>query len=111
MRWAPHNEILDYQMRFAQKYELGKHARCNQQVEEATFDEQANLWTVETRSGDTFECQFLIFAVGQLHYPSIPKLPNDEAFGGARFHSVDWRADLDLRGKNVAVTGAAASAI
>jgi cation diffusion facilitator CzcD-associated flavoprotein CzcO len=111
MRWAPHNEILDYQMRFVEKYDLAKHARRNQQVEKATFDEKANQWTVETLSGDTFKCQFLIFAVGQLHYPYTPKFPNDEAFAGPRFHSAEWRTDVDLGEKNVAVIGAAASAI
>lgn len=110
-RWAPHDEILDYQMRFVKKYDLGKHARLNQQVEKTTFDETTNRWNVETQSGETFKCQFLVFAVGQLHYPSTPKFPKVDEFEGASFHSAEWNADIDLTGKNVAVIGAAASAL
>jgi len=110
-RWAPHNEILDYQMGLVDKYDLAKHARLGQQVKRATFDEGTKRWTVETESGDVFECQFVVFAVGQLHYPSTPSFPNRDEFAGVSFHSAEWNTDVDLTGKSVAVVGAAASAL
>ena len=49
-------------------------------------------------------------AVGQLSNPVVPDDPGRH-FGGPAFHSAQWRHDVDLRGKRVAVVGTGASAI
>ena len=42
---------------------------------------------------------------------SCPSLPGVDSFAGPAFHSAQWRHDVDLTGKKVAVIGTGASAI
>jgi cyclohexanone monooxygenase len=49
--------------------------------------------------------------MGGLSNPAIPNLKGKDAFKGEQFHSAQWRHDVDLRGKRVAVIGTGASAI
>ena len=44
-------------------------------------------------------------------HAELPDLPGIETFEGETFHSAQWRHDLDLTGRNVAVIGTGASAI
>ena len=44
-------------------------------------------------------------------WPVVPRLPGLEDFEGPAFHSAQWRHDVDLTGKRVAVVGTGASAI
>jgi len=80
-------------------------------VTEARWDAVANHWIVRTGDGQTFEAQSLVSATGQLSRPLRPSLPGLENFAGTMFHSAEWRHDVDLTGKNVAVIGTGASAI
>ena len=66
-------------------------------------------WQVRTAEGETFAARVLVSAMGALHIPSIPDLPG--RFDGPAFHSAEWRHDLDLTGKRVAVLGTGASAV
>ena len=66
---------------------------------------------MNTQTGDEFAAGALVAGVGALHLPQIPELPGIEAFAGPAFHSAQWRHDVDLRGKRVAVIGTGASAI
>ena len=50
-------------------------------------------------------------AVGLLSRPAIPALPGLASFGGPVFHSAQWRHDVVLKDKRVAVIGTGASAI
>jgi cation diffusion facilitator CzcD-associated flavoprotein CzcO len=50
-------------------------------------------------------------ATGPLNKPDIPNVPGLDTFEGPHFHSSQWRHDIDLRGKRVAVVGTGASAI
>ena len=53
----------------------------------------------------------VISAVGQLSNPVVPAIAGAETFAGPAFHSAEWRHDVDLTGKRVAVVGTGASAI
>ena len=64
-----------------------------------------------TSSGEVFEADVLVPAVGQLSRPSVPSIPGLDTFAGPSFHSAQWRHDVDLTGKRVAVLGTGASAI
>ena len=52
----------------------------------------------------------MITAVGQLNKPRIPQIEGVGTFEGPAFHSAEWRHDVDLTGKRVAVIGTGASA-
>jgi len=67
-------------------------------------------WTVETAEGETYNCQFFVSAIGQLHHPATPKFKGKDSFAGPNFHSAEWDHSVDLAGKNIAVIGVGASA-
>jgi 4-hydroxyacetophenone monooxygenase len=106
--------LLDYFRRVADKHQLRRHIRFETTLEEAVFDEARARWRVEIRTADgakeTLEANALITAVGQLNRPRRPDIPGAESFAGPSFHSAEWRHDVDLAGKRVAVIGTGASA-
>jgi cation diffusion facilitator CzcD-associated flavoprotein CzcO len=110
-KYANQADILDYLIHCTRKYGLEPHIRFGAEVGEARWDETSNHWIVRTRAGDVFEAQSLVTATGQLSQPVIPSLPGLADFAGPTFHSAQWRSDIDLAGKRVAVIGTGASAI
>jgi cation diffusion facilitator CzcD-associated flavoprotein CzcO len=110
-RYANQADILAYLDDCARKFGLLPHVRFKTEVKEARWDDARGVWIVQTRDGVVFEAQALVTAAGQLNRPSCPQLPGIETFAGPVFHSAEWRHDVDLRGKSVAVIGTGASAI
>ncbi|MEN3382413.1 MAG: hypothetical protein V7608_2457 [Hyphomicrobiales bacterium] len=110
-KYADQADILDYLIDCTRKYGLLPHIRFGAEVVEARWDETSNHWIVRTRAGTIFEVQSLVTATGQLGKPAIPTLPGLADFTGPAFHSAQWRSDVDLAGKRVAVIGTGASAI
>ena len=110
-KYAVQDDILDYLTHCARKHRLAEHIRFRTEVTDAHWDDLSSLWTVRTGDGQIFEAQSLVTATGQLNRPFRPHLPGIETFSGAVFHSAEWRADYDLRGKSIAVIGTGASAI
>ncbi|HEX5776044.1 MAG TPA: NAD(P)/FAD-dependent oxidoreductase [Caulobacteraceae bacterium] len=109
--YPPQPELFDYLQKVARKHGLYEHIRLKTRMEKAAWDEAAGLWRVTTGQGDEITAKVLVSGVGALHIPSIPKLKGIEKFKGAAFHSAQWRHDVDLTGKRVAVIGTGASAI
>ncbi len=62
-----------------------------------------------TTSTGTLTADLVVSAVGQLSHPVIPSVSG--TFDGPAFHSAEWRHDVDLSDKRVAVVGTGASAI
>jgi cation diffusion facilitator CzcD-associated flavoprotein CzcO len=110
-KYAGQADILDYLVHCARKYGLAPHIRFGAEVTEARWDETSNHWIVRSRDGSVFETQSLVTATGQLSKPVIPPLAGLTDFAGPTFHSAQWRPDVDLAGKRVAVIGTGASAI
>ncbi|HEY9216701.1 MAG TPA: NAD(P)/FAD-dependent oxidoreductase [Phenylobacterium sp.] len=106
--------LLDYFRGVADRYGLRKKIRFQTSVEEMTWDEDAGLWRVSVQTADgrrqLLEAQAVICAVGQLNRPRLPDIPGRDSFEGTAFHSAQWRHDVDLTGKKVAVIGTGASA-
>jgi cation diffusion facilitator CzcD-associated flavoprotein CzcO len=110
-RYANQQDILAYLTCCVRDHGLEPHLRLGTEVIAARWDEARALWIVETKAGETFEAQSLVSAVGQLSRPLVPNIPGIETFAGPVFHSAEWRHDVDLTGKRVAVIGTGASAI
>jgi cation diffusion facilitator CzcD-associated flavoprotein CzcO len=110
-KWAGQDELLAYMNHCAEKYGILQHMRFDSSIESARFDSDAALWRVRTGTGEAFEAEVLISAVGQLNRPRVPDIPGLDDFRGERFHSACWNHDYDLTDKRVAVIGNAASAI
>jgi 4-hydroxyacetophenone monooxygenase len=115
--WPEHfsgrDEVLSYLRRVVAKYGVGKHVRFETEVLSARYDASAAFWTVRARDRSGAESELrahaVISAVGQLNRPSIPSLPGLETFAGPAFHTANFRQDVDLRDKRVAVIGTGAS--
>lgn len=104
------SEILTYFNRVADRYGLRPHIRFGAEVASAAFDEEAGCWTVVMADGSAKRARILILATGQLSRPAIPRIEGVELFEGAAFHSAEWDADVDIKGKRVAVIGNGPSA-
>lgn len=105
-------EILKYIRTIADKASIRPNISFSTEVESMRFDAEAGLWIVRARSGEDileYAAEAVISAVGHLNRPATPAFPGHETFAGRAFHSAEWPADVDLRGKRVAVVGTGAS--
>ena len=105
--------LLDYFRGVAARHDVKKHVRFETTVEALTWDEHRAVWKarLKTPAGhEQVEARAVITAVGQLNRPRYPEIKGRERFAGAAFHSAEWRHDVDLSGKRVAVIGTGASA-
>jgi cation diffusion facilitator CzcD-associated flavoprotein CzcO len=79
-------------------------------LEDATWDDAAQVWRVRTSAGEV-TANFLISAAGGLVEPKLPEIDGIDSFQGEVFHTARWNHDVDLAGKRIAVIGTGASAI
>ncbi|EPE24814.1 FAD/NAD(P)-binding protein [Glarea lozoyensis ATCC 20868] len=113
-------EILDYLISVAHKYQLYKHIRFSTSVEEVRWDAPSNTWKTKiTRLGAkdaefgehyTITSNFLVSGVGQLNVPKYPDIQGVDSFKGKSMHSARWDWDYDLRGKRIGIIGNGATA-
>jgi len=104
-------EIWAYMRKVADEQGIRPYINFGVEVTGASWDEDRNLWTINTRSGDDYEARVLIAGVGGLHIPNIPEIDGADLFEGPKFHSAQWDHSVDLKGKKVVVIGTGASAI
>ncbi len=113
-RWthsfSPQPEIWEYLRDCVDRYDIGRHFLYDCEVIEARWDAQGEQWSLDTSKG-RIDAPVLIWATGSLSEPKVPDFEGIETFGGEIFHSAQWRHDVDLTGKRVAVVGTGASAI
>ena len=106
-------EILQYLRDVAARHDIAPHVRFSTEVAGAEWDEESATWRVTIRGVDgreeTLTARALICAVGQFSNSVIPNIKGARDFRGPSFHTADWRDDVDLAGKRVAVIGAGAS--
>ena len=108
--FSPQPEILEYLKRTARGSGVHDHIRFHTELTDARWDEEAELWRLETSRGG-LSAQILVTAIGGLIEPKLPAIPGLADFEGEVFHSARWNHDYDLRGKRVAAVGTGASAI
>jgi cation diffusion facilitator CzcD-associated flavoprotein CzcO len=109
-RYAPQAEIQAYLENVAQRHGVLDRIRTRTEVKRARWEEQRNKWVLETSAG-THEADILITACGQLSVAKVPPIPGIASFEGPTFHTSQWRHDVELAGKRVAVVGTGCSAI
>ncbi len=112
--FAQQPELRKYFEDVVSNHQLQDRFRLNTEVTRAVYDEDTNLWTVDTLdtsgNSETHVVNSVISAVGQLNRPKLPDVPGVEEFQGQWCHSADWDTDMDYHGKRVIVVGAGASA-
>jgi cation diffusion facilitator CzcD-associated flavoprotein CzcO len=109
-RYAPQAEIQAYLEDVARRHGVLDRIRTSTEVTGARWDEDRSKWQLETSAGP-HEADVLLTACGQLSVPSVPPLPGLDSFDGPAFHTAQWRHDVSLTGKRVAVIGTGCSAI
>ncbi|GAA2615863.1 flavin-containing monooxygenase [Paractinoplanes durhamensis] len=110
-RFPPHEEILAYVRRVADRFGVTERVRFGTEVTGAEWDADAAKWRIAVAEGEVIEADILVPAVGQLSRPSIPSLPGAGRFAGRAVHTAQWDDDIAIDGRRVAVVGTGASAI
>jgi cation diffusion facilitator CzcD-associated flavoprotein CzcO len=103
-------EILAYLHTVAERHGVVPHIRFNTELLDATWDETAQAWRVQTNTG-VLSARILISAAGVYGEARYPDIPGVDTFAGTAFHSLHWNHDHDLTGERVAVLGTGASAV
>ncbi|MGZ4694706.1 MAG: flavin-containing monooxygenase [Acidimicrobiales bacterium] len=114
-RFAPQAEILEYANHVADRYDLRDDIQFDTTVQSATFDEDADRWTVKL-SGPNGErevsSQFVVMATGCLSSANTPDFPGLDSFEGETYHTGRWPQEgVDFTGKRVAVIGTGSSGV
>lgn len=117
-RWsrffAPQAELREYMERVADEFDVTSRIRFGTEVVAARWIETDGKWEVDLDDQcgrRTERYSFFISAIGQLHVPKTPDIPDLEKFEGAAFHTAMWPTGRDLRGKRVGVIGTGATSM
>ena len=108
--FSPQPEIHAYLQDVAQASGVLDRFHFGVTVEDATWDEADQCWTVATTAG-TVVADVVISGSGGLSEPKNPDIAGIDDFEGEIFHTARWNHAVDLTGKRVAVIGTGASAI
>jgi cation diffusion facilitator CzcD-associated flavoprotein CzcO len=108
--YSPQPEIQEYLRRLAREFGVLDRTVFETELEQATWDDDAQVWRCRTTSGEVV-AKTLVSGAGGLSEPRLPEVAGIESFAGPLFHSARWDHSVDLRGKRVAVIGTGASAI
>lgn len=109
--FAAQAEIQAYMRHCLEKYDLTGHLRQGISIETAEYQADEGAWELTTDSGEKIQHRILVSATGGLTSGNLPRVSGLDTFAGLSWHSADWRHDVDLTGKRIAVIGSAASAV
>lgn len=102
---ARRDELLRYFDDVIEEYDLRRHMRFDTSIVSIVWNEEAVCYTLTTARGDTYDAEIVVSAVGLFSEPKVPSWPGLDQFEGDVVHSAQWRDDLDLIGRDVAVVG------
>ncbi len=108
-KWAKQKQILQYINDFADDFGLRPHIRHGAKVTSAEWLDAE--WLVTLEGGAQMRSRFLVSGIGQLHHPRVPDFDGLDDYQGPAFHTARWDHSVDLKGKDIACVGNAASAI
>jgi len=101
-------EIWSYCQRVADARGLMPHIRFGQEISRVAWEE--SRWKIETVQGLVVHADVVVSGLGGLHLPNHVQLEGLEGFEGPIFHTAEWRHDVELAGRRVAIIGTGASA-
>jgi cation diffusion facilitator CzcD-associated flavoprotein CzcO len=102
-------EILAYLNDVADRFDLRSNIRCGTNVVSASWDDDG--WVIEIENGPALRARFIIGALGALNVPKLRELPGLCSFGGALFHTAEWRHDVQIADRRVGIVGTGATAV
>ena len=105
-------DTLRYLNYVADKFNLRREMRFNSKVTAAQFNDDTNMWTVTTETGEQETAQLLIMGLGPLSAYTLPNIPGREDYEGPSYHTARWPHEpVDLHGKRVGIIGTGACGI
>ena len=111
-RYPGHAEMRRYFDAIDQRYEVRRDIRFNTRMEAARYDEATKVWHVDTNTGQSLTCRYLVTAIGIMSERFLPDIEGIDCFAGERYVTARWpKVEPDFSGKRVGVIGAGASAI
>lgn len=110
-RFAPGHELSAYARQVAEKYDLRRHLRFGQHVEQVVYDQAHKLWRISIAGQPPVTARVLVLATGYLSRPKRPDIPGIENFAGKVIHTAAWDHQCELAGKRVAVIGTGATSV
>ncbi|MDE2892322.1 MAG: NAD(P)/FAD-dependent oxidoreductase [Chloroflexota bacterium] len=105
-------EILEYLNHVADRFDLRSGIQFNTSVTAAHFNDDTQLWEIETDQGDRVTANYVVTAIGCISTGQIPQIPGLDSFQGDWHHTGAWPHDgVDFEGKRVAVIGTGSSGV
>ena len=108
-------EMQDYLLRVADKYEIRSKTRFNTRVLACHWDDIIKRWSVVLEKADgsqeTVTAKAVINAHGPLNRWRMPPIPGLDAFKGIAVHTAGWDTSIDVTDKKVILIGTGASAV
>lgn len=109
-RYATQPEIRHYMEHVVSRYDLRRDMQFGVTVTAVVFDDQSELWRVETDRGDRFTAKYCFLGTGCLSQPIFPNLEGMDAFEGRMVHTGLWpKEDIDFTGLRVGIIGTGSS--
>lgn len=106
--YGPHRENEKYFHWVVDQFGLRDSIAFNTEVSSMTWDEAAAMWEIEIEGPEgkqTLHSNAVITSVGFLNHISMPNIEGMDEFKGLAWHTSQWPADFDHRGKRFAVIG------
>jgi cation diffusion facilitator CzcD-associated flavoprotein CzcO len=111
-RYATQPEILRYLNLVADRLSLRPFIRLSTRVTAVTFDEQHEVWEIESAQGERLTARHLVLATGCLSAPRRPELRGLERFKGRILQTSEWpHEEVTFNGERVGVIGTGSSGI
>lgn len=110
-RFPGDEELRRYFQHVDNVLDLSKDAFFNTIVTKTEYDSVARRWTLQTNTGLTATCKYVIAATGSSYKKHYPQFKGLESYNGALVHAADYPKSLDVTGKRVGVIGNGASGL
>jgi len=107
--FARQPEMRRYLEHVARKYGIMAHIRFDRDMQLAEFDEQSATWAMTFKRSDGStergRANVVVAASGLFGVPKKLDIQGRDEFQGEILHTTQWRDDIDLSMRNVAVIG------
>lgn len=109
--YSEQEEIWQYMQSVVDKRHLESYIHYQTEIKKLRFDVIEGVWHLTDQNGNNYTARMVISASGPLNRPILPTFAGIEDFKGVYFHSGEWRKEVDLKNKKVAIIGTGASAV
>ncbi|KAK4941902.1 hypothetical protein LTR10_018232 [Elasticomyces elasticus] len=109
-RYVKQPQVLAYLQHIVERHDLRRDLQLETALLGAHFDEENNVWEVETSRGN-FTVRYLITALGLLSKSNVPEIPGLDTFKGEMYHSSQFPDHYNFSTKRVGVIGGGSTGV